>query len=160
VFAPEYKHADLALFFDLLEHVDYGFVHEPLFHSRVHRDSVTAKVANRRQTLLRDWLFFLLRHGPRYFSPEELASLREAFLKRYYRQLVRAAITMRGRDYFDFHREALRQFELEPTLTDLIGASASELFDAIRRPGKIAHSLRPLWDRRAPIPEGDVTAHI
>jgi glycosyltransferase involved in cell wall biosynthesis len=160
LFTFKHQHADLALFLELLPDADFGFVHKPVFHSRVHPDSETAKVAVRRQTLVHDWLIFLLEYGPLYFSANELALLRKQFVQRYYRLLVRGAVTFRGSEFLEFHRSGLRRAGLQPGPFDLVRAGAAEVWDFVRHPVKSSRFLRDLLDRSGTIPERDVTAHL
>ena len=141
-FYPEgYLHADLAVYFELLQHCDFGFVHEVLAFSRVHADSISTTVAERKQTLLREWLLLLLRYGPRYFEERELAELERRFLRRYYRNLVRAFVTRRGRAFFDYHLAGLKEAGRLPTPLDLAAATGRELGAALARPDKLRRHL-------------------
>src|SRR5690606_25531534 len=98
----------------LLDQVDFGFIHEVLFFSREHAGSITTTVAEVRQTLIREWLFLLQDYGLRYFTRAELDELEEKHLRRWYRLLVRGAITGRGRDYLNFHLAGLREARGRP----------------------------------------------
>jgi glycosyltransferase involved in cell wall biosynthesis len=140
-YPTEYLHADLAVYFELLPHCDVGFVHDVLAFSRVHEDSITTTVAERKQTLLREWLLMLQRYGPRFMSEAELAEVERAFLRRYYRRLVRGFVTLRGREFLDYHLTGLREAGRSPTLGDLAGAVARETYVALTSPGKLRRHL-------------------
>lgn len=148
-FYPErYLHTDLAAYFDLLDQVDFGFVHEVLFFSRVHEDSITTTVAEARQTLIREWLMLLQDYGLRYFTRAELDELEEQHLRRWYRLLVRGAFTGRGRDFLDYHLAGLREARRMPTAGTLSRAMAAEVADAIMHPEKVyrhLHTKLPRW---------------
>lgn len=141
-YPPTYLHADLAVYFDLLQQADFGFTHETLAFSRVHEDSISTTVAERNQTLLKEWLLILQRQGPRFFSEPELAELERAFLRRYYRHLVRGLATGRGRKFFDYHLAGLKEAGRLPSVLDLLGAMAREIHAAIRSPGKLHRYIR------------------
>lgn len=140
-YPPAYLHADLAVYFDLLRGCDFGFVHEVLAFSRVHGDSITTTVAERNQTLLKEWLLLLQRYGPGFFSEQELAQLERTFLRRYYRNLVRGFVTRRGRGFFDYHLAGLKEAGRLPTTLDLLAATGRELAAAIAQPGKLRRHL-------------------
>jgi glycosyltransferase involved in cell wall biosynthesis len=134
-FYPDrYLHADVAAFFDVLDGVEFGFVHDVLMFSREHEQSVTSTVANRKGTQFRDGLLMLKEFGPRYFEPEELAEIEIRFLRRYYRFLVRSAILLREGQLFSFHAEALRQAGSYPGIGALARAMIGELERAVLQP--------------------------
>lgn len=138
-----YLHADLAVYFDLLPDCDFGFVHEVLAFSREHEASITTTVAQRRQTLLKEWLLLLQRFGPRYFSEDELADMERAYLRRYYRNLVRGAVKPGRREFLDYHLAGLREADRMPGPADWMGAVGRELMAALAHPSKLRRHLRP-----------------
>lgn len=159
-FYPDrYLHADVAAFFDVLDKVDFGFVHEVLMFSRVHEQSITATVANRKGTQFRDGLLMLQEFGPRYFDPEELAALKTRFLRRYYRFLIRSAVLLRERQFFDYHIDALQQAGCYPSTGALARATVSEMGYTVLRPFRAIAHVRDrlaqhaasdyIWDDRA-----------
>ena len=141
-YPTKYLHADLAGHFELLDKSDFGLVDEVLLFSRMHEDSVTTKVASKKQTILKDWLWMLLEYGPRYFAPDELARLEQMFLRRYHRLLVRAFLTGQDRSFFDYHLDGLRAANRAPKFGDLCLAVASELGLSVTRPRKFYRYLR------------------
>ncbi len=134
-FYPDrYLHADVAAFFNVLDGVDFGFVHDVLMFSREHEASVTSTVANHKGTQFHDGLLMLNEFGPRYFNRDELAELEVRFLRRYYRYLVRSAVLLRERKLFSYHSEALRQVGRYPGFGALARATVAEMKRAILRP--------------------------
>lgn len=148
-FYPErYLHTDLAAYFDLLDQVDFGFLHEVLFFSRVHGASITSTVAEVNQTLIREWLMLLQDYGRRYFTQAELDELEEKHLRRWYRLLVRGAVTGRGREFLNYHLSGLREARRVPTAATLSRAMAAEVAEAIMHPEKVyrhLHTRIPHW---------------
>lgn len=149
-YPTQFLHADLAAYFDLLDRVDYGFVHQLLCFSRKHETSVTSTVAERNQTLMREWLVFLRDYGPRYFNAAELAELERAHLRRYYRLLVRGAVTGRGGSFLRYHLEGLKAAKRVPNAFGLSRAVAAEVAAAISNPGKLYHVLSGRQPPRPP----------
>lgn len=142
-FYPDrYLHADIAAFFSVMDRVDFGFAHEILMFSREHDQSVTSRIANRKGSQFRDGLLILQEFGPRYFDPEELARIETGFLRRYYRFLVRNAILLRERKFFEYHLSALRQAERSPGAGATAWAVIEELQRAVSRPALAAGHLR------------------
>jgi len=141
-YPTKYLHADLAGHFEILDKTYFGLVDEVLLFSRMHEDSITSKVAVRKQTILKDWLWMLQQYGPRYFSPHELTHVERAFLRRYYRLLIRAFLTGQDRAYFEFHMEGLRAADRSPNFGDLCLAAASELGTSVTNPIKLVRYLR------------------
>lgn len=141
-YPPAYLHADLAIYLELMQEHDFGFVHDVLAFSREHGDSVTVTVAERNQTLLKEWLLLLQRYGPKFFSEAEMAELERDHLRRYYRNLVRGFVTRRGRAFFDYHLAGLREAGRSPTPLDLLSATGREILAAVTHPGKLRRHLK------------------
>jgi len=141
-YPPQYLHADLAVYYDIMSENDFGFVHEVLSYSREHASSITSKLAAPKETLLRDWLSFLDQYGPRFFDSNELAEVKKSYLRYYYRKIVRGVGTLKGRGFVDFHLEGLRAAGCAPTSIDLAYATASEMAGALLHPGKLFRYLR------------------
>lgn len=137
-----YLHGDIAAFFDVLDQVDFGFVHEALMFSRPHAGSMTSTVAGRNGTLFSEGLLMLQEFGPRYFESDELAEIEKRFLKRYYRFLLRSAVTLREPKFFSLHAAALRRAGRLPGAADIGRAALDEFAQALRQPHKVVHHLR------------------
>lgn len=137
-----YLHADIAAFFDVLDGVDFGFVHNILMFSREHEQSVTSTVANRYGTQFRDGLLMLKEFGPRYLEPEDLSRIEARFLYRYYRFLVRSAVLFRDRNFFAYHAKALRGADCYPGIGAIIWATVGEIERALLRPLRALSYIR------------------
>jgi glycosyltransferase involved in cell wall biosynthesis len=125
-YPARYLHADLAVYFAILDGTKFGFVHEVLAFSRTHADSITSTLTERKRTLLRDWLMILQEFGDRYFTTDELAELERRFLRRYYRILLRETLLGAGRDFRRYHLEGLRRAGRAPGIADIARAFAAE----------------------------------
>lgn len=147
-FPPRYLHADLAAYFEILDGTRFGFVHDVLAFSRTHADSITSTLAERKQTLLRDWLMLIQEYGPRYFAPGELARLERRFLRRYYRILLRESLLGAGRDFRRYHLESLRAAGRAPGAVDLVRAAIEESAALTTRPHRAFRQLRGKIRRR------------
>ena len=73
---------------DLLQHCDFGMIHEPLGYVRIHEASVTQSVSGPAKREIADWLTFIDRYGKTFFNEKELADVRRRHLSHYYRRLL------------------------------------------------------------------------
>ena len=64
-------HADSELCFELLEHHDFGFVHQVLTFSRVQDDSLTS-FSKRFNTYLPNRLYILMKYGSSYLTDADM----------------------------------------------------------------------------------------
>lgn len=147
-YPTRYLHADIAGYFGLLDECDFGFIHEVLCFSRTHENSITTTVAERRQTLMREWLIMLREYGPRYFGEREIEKLERAHLRRYYRMLIRGAVTRPVEGFVDFHLAGLREMDRTPGPIDIVRAIGDELHASVVNPGKVVKHLRNSLVRR------------
>ena len=142
-FYPEdLLHADIAACLAILLRSDFGFVHEPLTLSRVHADSITAKIAGEQQTLAHEWLALLRQFGPFLFSALEVDELTHQHLRRCHRMLVRALISGRDRSFLEFHVDGMRTAGFPPRLTDYAKAMAFDAAAVVRHPRKFLRFLQ------------------
>ena len=142
-----YLHADLAAYFSILDSTRFGFVHEVLAFSRPHAGSLTVTLAERKRTLLRDWLMILHEFGGRYFEADELAELERQFLRRYYRVLIREGVLGAGREFRAFHLEGLRAAGRSPGFGDIARAVVAESAALVARPHRALMRLSALLHR-------------
>lgn len=147
-YPTEYLHSDLAAYFDLLYRYDFGHVDEVLQFSRVHPDSVTTTIAERKQTLLAEWLPMLRAYGHRYFSASELADLERQCIRRYHRLLVRRFVA-RDQLFLDHHLPHLRKAGLMPGPGEIARALVAEFGASLMNPVEVYRVLTGRG-RRAP----------
>lgn len=92
--------------YHLLQHVDFGFVHQVLTFSRVHSESTTSK----HNLLMRRYpeeLMLLKEYGPIFLTDREYRERIEQRLDKYYRFLAKNFLENRGKDFWDFHKKTL-----------------------------------------------------
>jgi hypothetical protein len=107
LFTTSALHADVALYYELLEQHDFGMVHDLLCFVRSHDDSVTSAESTPFNKLLASNLQLLITYGPRFLNADELARRRDQHLERYYRVLAQSALEARPAEFWQFHRRAL-----------------------------------------------------
>ena len=147
-YPTRYLHADIATYLDILDRSDFGMLHEVLCFSRTHDDSITTTVAERRQTLMREWLMLLRDYGSRYFTEAEISEIERDHLRRYYRMIVRGAVTRPAEGFVGFHLDGLREMNRTPRAIDIARAIGDELHASVCSPGKVVEHLRNSLVRR------------
>jgi len=95
----------------LLEHWDFGFVHQVLSFWRVDNDSITSRAG------LDNWRFYsvirygiVLRYAPIFLAPHEAATLIKETRRMYYGVLASETVRLRGRAFWQHHRAGLKSF--------------------------------------------------
>lgn len=107
-FYPDrYLHCDIAAYLDILDRTDVAFCHSILNFSRLHEESVTSTIAEKKQTIVRETLASLSEFGQRYFSSAELQALKSKQLKRCYRTILRGVLRGENSEYFRYHLEGI-----------------------------------------------------
>jgi glycosyltransferase involved in cell wall biosynthesis len=100
-------HADLEKCMEILEHWDFGFVHQVLSFSRVDDESVTSSILSFAPYALGGYII-AQRHASVFFEAGEAAFLRRKSKRAYYRVLAKAAIRLRGPAFWRYHGEGLK----------------------------------------------------
>jgi len=104
-------HADAEACLQVLEHHDYGFVHQVLTFIRVREVSLTSN-ADRLNVYIPDILEFLINFGPTCFSAQELRERIQDQLALYYNFLGFQVFRQRDREFWAFHRDRLAELGL------------------------------------------------
>ena len=129
-------HADSELCFELLEHHDFGFVHQVLTFSRVQDDSLTS-FSKRFNTYLPNRLYILMKYGSKYLTDAELKTQISQGMRRYYHYLGAAVFKRRGREFWNFHQGKLKSLRRPLSRTRLVVASISYVLDMILNPKRM-----------------------
>jgi glycosyltransferase involved in cell wall biosynthesis len=140
-------HADEAACYDILTTADFGFVHQVLTYQRVHRGTITHSTARRLNTYLLGHMKILMRYGPMFLAPDELAHTIEERMDAYYTFLARALLSPARREIWRYHTDGLRQLGLHVDRARLARASGRQLRRAALAPGnylpKLVRLVRP-----------------
>lgn len=133
-------HGDSEVCFELLEHHDFGFVHQVLSFQGEQSDSLTS-FSEMIQTY-RPWILYeLVKFGPKYLTADELSKRITKHLGDYYRYLGWQVYKRRGSDFWKFHREKLAAVGYPLSRSRLAGAMASYALDALLNPKSAAERL-------------------
>ena len=101
-------HGDTSACYAVLQHADFGFVHEVLSFERIHATAATTKVRNVwsfRPGMLRDFIAY----GRVYLTENEYRGRLDALISDYYSFLALGVIRMRGREFWQFHSAFLKE---------------------------------------------------
>lgn len=101
--------SDLQKVLDILEHWDFGFVHQVLSFSRSDNGSLFRGIESLKPFQLL-WYVMALRYAPIFFEAKEAASLVARRKREYYRVLARATFLLPGADFWRFHKSVLKTF--------------------------------------------------
>ena len=141
--------ADISVVYECLKDSGFGFVHQVLSYERIHESATTSgrrKINTHRSDLLRD----LLKYGPIYLAPEEFERRKEQLLDDFYELLALGAVNFRGRDFWAYQKNAIRELGY-PFLGLRTGrAIVSKVLDLLLNPKQTAAKvLRRVRNRGA-----------
>ena len=89
-FAGSAPNADTDAIFRVLQHSEYGFVHQVLSFERVHEGMVSSRLMSLNSFLV-DQIQFLVTYGPIYLNQDEIETRLEDLLSFYYEYLAGAS---------------------------------------------------------------------
>ena len=141
--------ADLQKCIEILENWDFGFAHQVLTFSRTENESISSALVQFQPYAHLVPYVIAQRYGPVFLEVGEAASIVAKYKREYYRALARAALRLRGRAFWRFHKKELNALvehnSLDwPYLTLMMGP---ELLWLASNPGMTAiralRSLKP-----------------
>ena len=133
-------HADKEACFDLLQHADFGFVHQVLTYSRRHSEAATS-FAQRYNTYLLGNLTILTKYGSIYLSPEEYARCLQHHMQRYYLFLGQSLLWTRDKQILDYHEHGMRDLGYAFSWTKVCTVALLEVLDVLGNPKKTLERL-------------------
>jgi glycosyltransferase involved in cell wall biosynthesis len=98
--------ADIHASFEVLQHSDFGFVHQILCFERIHEESVSSTLVTFNSFLV-DRLNFVVTFGPVFLSSEERDYRLKELLSSYYDYLADRTIHFADRRFWKYHRGRL-----------------------------------------------------
>jgi glycosyltransferase involved in cell wall biosynthesis len=99
-------HADTEASYEILEHCDFGFVHQILSFSRMQEASISGAVRDFAPDEL-DRLISVKRYAHTFLSKEECDAVTTGAVAEYYDALARGALLSAGTDFWEYHRAGL-----------------------------------------------------
>ncbi len=126
-------HADKEACFDLLQNVDFGFVHQVLTYTRRHKEAATA-FSERFNTYLPGTLIILKKYGPIYLNREEYEECLRCYMKGYYTFLAKSVFYRGGKQILDYHKNSMRDLGYSFSWAKLLWALFLEVADILFNP--------------------------
>jgi glycosyltransferase involved in cell wall biosynthesis len=108
-------HADFEKCMEILGHWDFGFVYQVLSFTRRENESIISKFLSLQGCDLAPYII-TQRYAPVFLDAREAASVRRRSKRKYYRALARAALRLRGRAFWRFHRVGLKALSERETI--------------------------------------------
>jgi glycosyltransferase involved in cell wall biosynthesis len=144
-------HADKEVCFELLQSLDFGFVHQVLTFSRV-RDESLSEMSWGNGLQYPSTLYDLTRYGPAFLTREELEARIDAELKVYYNFLATSLYDRRGAEFWKLHADKLAALGMPLSETRVAWRAFCKALDAIGNPKRtgegVARRLRGLLESR------------
>jgi glycosyltransferase involved in cell wall biosynthesis len=138
---PVNLHADEESCYDILQESDFGFVHQVLSFFRNHEHSQTS-MARRFDSILVGHVYALAKYGHAYLTDEEFERRYCERFNEYYAVLAAAALGIRGRDFWEYHRAKLALIGAPLEGRRLARAIGRHVLRRIASPGE---SVRAWW---------------
>lgn len=144
-FHTQYK--DVELCYELLQDSDFGFVHQVLTFTRDHEESATARLERTGwKTELPAQLLLLIKYGPVYLAREEYEARLEQLTNQYYAFLGQSLFFhCRDREFWSYHRNALRYLGRPLSVLRLTRSASAEVFDTLWNPLRMARKTLGLF---------------
>ncbi len=111
--------ADTDVCYQLLKDCDFGFVHQVLTFSRRHAGAVTS-FAQRFNTYMIEQVHLLKKYGPVYLSKDECEEHLKKAMEAHYAFLGSSLFRLRGRDFWEYHRDQLEALGYSLSIPGLI----------------------------------------
>ncbi len=126
-------HADSAINFELLEHADFGFVHQVLTFRRERESSLTAYSIDY-NTYIPCRLYELVHYGARYLTQTEQSRRLRELLDSYYWYLATQLYERRGEKFWTFHESKFVEVGLRLRKARLALAFVAYTLDLLLNP--------------------------
>ncbi len=103
-------HEDTEKCMQILEHWDFGFVHQVLSYLRADNESISSAVRSYRPQIL-DRYIMVQRYASRFLDSDEAAELKRKSKYTYYSVLAEELIRLRGAGFWNYQREGLKTLD-------------------------------------------------
>lgn len=140
-------HADAGICFEILQHSDFGFVHQVLAYIRQRPGGVT-DWSEARNTLIVGQLRQLKEYGAGCLERHELEQRIAAKLAEYYRFLGKSVLRGHDREFWEFHRKALADLGYPMNRPRVATSVTREILRLAAHPEKAVRRAAGLAKRR------------
>ena len=127
-------HEDTEKCMQILEHWDFGFVHQVLSFSRADNESISSAVRDFRPDAL-DRYILTKRRAHVFLKAGEAVALCRKSKRRYYRVLAEESLKLRGRVFWQYHENGLRTLAEEIDWPYLTWQIVCKLLGLVANPG-------------------------
>lgn len=103
-----YLWADAMICFELLEHCDFGFVHQVLSFCREHEETISSLNAWLNIAIANDTLCFT-KYGPKYLTADEYKKGIHRKMNNYYRFLGSRIFDWKNKKFWEYHRNSIKK---------------------------------------------------
>jgi glycosyltransferase involved in cell wall biosynthesis len=141
-----FPHADFIKCMEILEHWDFGFVHQVLSFTRPDNDGLTVTAARLPfQPYSLDRYTVEQQYAPVFLESAEAASVRAKSKRVYYRVLARGILQLRGPAFWRYHKMGLRAINETFDWSYLALQTVAILLWIVLNPGMLALGLLRSW---------------
>ena len=123
------RHFDTASCYQVLQHWDFGFVHQVLTYSRQHPEAQSA-LSVRLNSYIAEELSMLTKYGPLCVDRTECEQTLRQWRKSYRRFLALSVLRRRDHAFWQYHRTILRNLGWSSNAIVLVGAVLADLIDS------------------------------
>jgi len=146
-FYDEYNlHADSTVCFRILQESDFGFVHQLLTFTRIQGESNTT-FSERMNSIQLSFLTELIQYGPACLDKKEYEDRLEVRLREYYQVLAEGLLQMRGKSYFEFHKNWLHNLGIPLSWSRLSRGFGMAVWNGMSHPVAAVRSLARWWGK-------------
>ena len=117
----------------------WGYVHEYLAMFREHETTVTSTQVQAKNSILNDWLKFLMAYGDAAFGADANAKTKKRYQRHYFWRLLRARLHDAPSEQWRFHMTALAEMGMRPGAMEFVDAAFDRLLIKLK--------ARPNWLR-------------
>ncbi len=139
-------HADSTVCFRILQESDFGFVHQLLTFTRIQGESNTT-FSERMNSIQLSFLTELIQYGPACLDKKEYEDRLKIRLREYYQVLAEGLLQMRGRRYFEFHKNWLRNLGIPLSWSRLFRGFCMAVWHGVSHPVAAVKSLARWWGK-------------
>jgi glycosyltransferase involved in cell wall biosynthesis len=134
--------ADVDTCLEAVSRADFAFVHQVLSFTRRSNDSITTRRRRYTNSLLLTQYAMLLRHGPKFFDPEELTECLREVSATYYRSVGEGFWRLMPADFWKLQRSCVSAAGSRFSSTRAFAAIAVELLMLLLNPLESARRVR------------------
>jgi len=125
---------DQELCYYLLQHQDFGFIHEILTYSRVHEQSMTTSINEHNREIIEE-LMLMQDFGLVYFGKKEHEKRFEQSLERHYKFLSTSIFRRKDKEFWEFQKKGFDKLDIRLNRVKLFAGVLEALAN------KITHRL-------------------